>query len=253
MYTPATKLFLEGYDLSPARADLAQLGELLVRFQGLPWENLTKHLKKAPRGSREVMEDNLRLGAGGTCFSLTNLLRRLCTDLGYHAYPVMADMRHGENIHCALVVELDGKRLLLDPGYLVAEPVSLIEGVAQSVQLPGHRLEYRPIPAGFDLYTVNVRGDETFRYRLRTRAVDKEEFLGHWLASFEDMKGLHLNRLTSEGRLSAHNFNLRVDTGREKRNLKLKRDYPGLVARHFGIDSELAGRALEEWARCRRG
>jgi arylamine N-acetyltransferase len=200
------------------------------------------------------MADHAELGTGGTCFSLTNALRRIVCDLGYHAYPVMADMRHGANIHCALLVHHEDRRWLLDPGYLVAEPVPLREDRAVRVRLPGRALDYRPAGGGeIELHTINDRGEAQFRYRLRPYPVSEEEFVRFWLDSFDatGMNSLYLNKISPEGRLSAHNLNLRIDTGRDKVNLKLRGRYPEGISERFGINSELVQRALGEWERMR--
>lgn len=260
----ATSIFLDLFQCSRGAADLKRLGDIASGFAHLPWENLTKFLKKHRasgtdrlRLSEEVLADHARLGAGGTCFSLTNALRRIVTDLGFQARPVMADMRHGANIHCGLRIDLDGEAWLLDPGYLVAEPVPLRPGRAVRVELPGHTLEYSPVAASdyIELYTSNARGEEQKRYRLRTGPVSDAEFVRHWVASFDanGMNGLHLNRITGEGRLSAHDLNLRIDTGRDKVNVKLRDGYARKVAERFGLDERLAERAFAEWERLRCG
>jgi arylamine N-acetyltransferase len=269
-FHPATSIFLDLYRITPSRADLDLLNLLARRFSALPWENLTKFLKKhasrgsapadpAPpgplRGSEEVLRDHAALGTGGTCFSLTNALRRIVTDLGFEAFPAMADMQHGPNVHCGLIVLVDGRRHLLDPGYLVPDPVPLDGPPAVSIENPGHRLDYRTAPDGgtVELCTVNARGERKRRYRLRARPVPEPDFRRHWIDSFEapGMRGLQLNRFGDGARLSAHGYNLRIDTGRGKKNVKLREDYAGLIAAHFGIDAALAGAALEQWKRIR--
>jgi arylamine N-acetyltransferase len=267
----ATTIFLDLCGLKPVRPDLRQLGDVALHFAALPWENLTKYLRKHRpdelpgveklRGSAEVLSDHAELGTGGTCFSLTNALRRVVIDLGYHAWPAMADMHHGTNVHCALVVELDGAHYLLDPGYLVAEPVRLRPGRRSRVRFPGHVLEYRASGAGpgavVALHSVNDRGEDRLRYRLRPRPVDDADFVRFWVESFEatGMNGLHLNRITAEGRLSAHDLNLRIDDGRDKLNVKLRDGYADKVSERFGIDRELVRQAHDTWerGRCRRG
>jgi hypothetical protein len=85
---------------------------------------------------------------------------------------------------------------------------------------------------------------------MRVRPVPEADFFDFWIASFEanGMNGLHLNRVSGEGRLSAHDFNLRIDNGREKVNVKLRDRYVETVAERFGIHRELVRRAFEAWA-----
>jgi arylamine N-acetyltransferase len=274
-YSQATTLFLDLHQLSPARPDAKLLGAVVERFAALPWENLTKllakhgprppaalelpdHLRELPgterlRLSAEVLGDHTRLGSGGTCFSLTNALRRILTDLGFSAGPAMADMRHGANVHCALLVAEGDRIFLLDPGYLVAEPVLLVPGRPVTVHQAGSTLEYRPDGEDLTLHTCNPRGERVMRYRLRPRTVGDEAFTRFWLESFDasGMNGLHLNRVTGEGRLSAHDLNLRIDTGHGKRNLKLRDGYAAGIAERFGVDRDLAERAFRLWERSR--
>lgn len=282
----ATSIFLDLYNLSPEMCNLKLLERISRSFGNLPWENLTKFLKKHQnswnskednqaisslwretaqqsensifRLSNEVMDDHAGFGAGGTCFSLTNTLGDLVGELGYSAYPVMADMSHGRNIHCALLVEFGKTRYLLDPGYLVAEPVLLTAGKTTSVTIPGHTLEYRAVENSeeFELYTRNIRGEEAFRYRIRLNRIPEAEFFGYWRESFgcTGMNGLHLNMISDKGRMSANNLNLRVDSGTAKLNIKLKDIYSGRISEHFGINRQLVQKAYMEWKkqRCRK-
>lgn len=256
----ATDLFLELYGVRPGPAGLSLLGDVSARFSRLPWENLTKYLTKHRDGARrrlstEVLEDHARLGSGGTCFSLTNALRRIVTDLGFASYPVMADMRHGANVHCGLLVDLDGRRFLLDPGYLVPEPVSLRPGETTRIAMQGQWLEYRAVEGvgQYEMHTINERGEDVLRYRLRPQQVPESEFARHWLESFEStgMNGLHLNRIAGGRRLSAHDLNLRVDDGRDKLNIKLRDGYVGEVSDRFGLHPDLVGEAYGAWKRTR--
>jgi arylamine N-acetyltransferase len=259
--TGATSILLDLYGINPVCPDLLLLEKISYSFSNIPWENLTKLIKKQRPGSsmlrrsEEVMRDHARLGTGGTCFSLTNTLRRITSDLGYCCYPVMADMRHGANIHCALLVEHEDGKFLLDPGYLVAEPVPLPRVRPVRVRLPGQILEYRPAADEneIELHTTNDRGEVQLRYRLRPRSIPESEFIRFWTESFDaaGMNSLYLNCLTPEGRLSAHDYNLRIDTGSEKRNLNLRDGYVERISERFGIAGETVRRALVEWERMR--
>jgi arylamine N-acetyltransferase len=259
----ATSILLDLYSIRPGPSDVALLERVSCNFAALPWENLTKFLKKHEqcrtglgklRRTREVMADHAALGSGGTCFSLTNALRRIMTDLGYHAYPVMADMKHGSNIHCALLVENDDRKFLLDPGYLVPEPVPLPREREVRIRLPGRTLSYRPTEGGeIELHTTNDRGESVLRYRLRPSPIPDDEFCRFWLRSFDatGMNSLYLNKITTAGRISAHNLNLRIDDGTGKTNLKLQGRYVEGISDRFGIGSDLVRKAFEEWEKRR--
>jgi len=81
--------------------------------------------RQARRLPREVLDDHRDFGTGGTCFSLTAALLHLIRALGYDAEPILADRRYGQNTHCALLLWIDGRPHLLDPGYLILDPVPL--------------------------------------------------------------------------------------------------------------------------------
>jgi len=263
MAKAAADLFLDHFGLSPGQPDLTALGELAGAFSRIPWENLTKYLARAqdPAGPErlrmptQVFEEHVSSGAGGTCFSLTRALAEVLRRCGYRCRPVMADMSHGPDIHCGLLVELQGRRVLMDPGYLVPVPVPLHADRPVETAAGGQVFRYVPDGrGGWDMRTVRG-GEERWRYRLKTAPVTPAQFEGNWRRSFHatGMNSLHLSRLTDGGRLYAHNGNLRVLSGGTRRNEKLDADYPAAVAERFGLDPELARRAWEELQAARRG
>ncbi len=132
-----TRLFLgrAGEETGPpGTGHLERLCRLFARF---PYENVTKIIRRGTdlttdprfRGPQEVADGFLQSGAGGTCFSLTNLFLQVLADCGYHAVPFLAHMGRRENVHCGLIVGLiGGGRALVDPGYLVDRPLPLVPG-----------------------------------------------------------------------------------------------------------------------------
>ncbi len=65
------------------------------------------------------------MGSGGTCFSLTATLLALVRSLGLRAEPILADRPYGERTHSGLIVWIDDRAHLVDPGYLLTEPIPL--------------------------------------------------------------------------------------------------------------------------------
>lgn len=251
-------LFFDHFGLLPGRADRDLLHRIVAEFARIPWENLTKFLVKArglPPGDRlrladRVISEHLEYGAGGTCFSLTEALGAVLAFAGFRCRPVMADMRHGRNIHCALsVMTGSGERYLADPGYLVPLPVNLSEGEGGRLEMPGQEMVWEPAQGdSFDLVTLDG-GNRTWRYRVRMSPVDREEFLGHWQRSFDatGMNSLHANYRAEGRRIYAHNMNLRCVEGDGARNEKLAGGYAEGIEKHFGISRRIALEAEREW------
>mgnify|MGYP001969691144 CR=1 FL=1 len=76
----ALRSFCEHFRLETEAREEALVEKVAIAFASLPYENLTKILKHdreegvARRGPEEVISDHLRVGSGGTCFSLTAAL-----------------------------------------------------------------------------------------------------------------------------------------------------------------------------------
>jgi len=254
-------MFFDHFGLVPDRGG-ATLDDVLGAFSTLPWENLTKFLRKIQAGTQEeegasllrgpatVISEHVEFGAGGTCFSLTAALAAVLRVAGFACSPAMADMNHGRNIHCALLVDGGSGLFLADPGYLVPVPVPLDPSAPSTLVLEGTEMRWDPSDGGaaYDLTTIED-GRPQWRYRLRTAPVPPREFRTHWEASFDapGMNSLHLNRRTGEGRISAHNHDLRVVRRTGRTNEKLGGDFAVRVSELFGLSPALAAAADEAW------
>jgi arylamine N-acetyltransferase len=259
----AVALFEERYRPLPRGSGLSSLIELLSRFSHLPYENLSKIIVwRGERGDPllrrplRVMEDHLELGTGGTCFSLTDFLRHLARDAGFSCYPVMAHMRHGPNIHCALRVDVEGRAYLVDPGYLVRRPLALSTArpsipsldLGEPLLVPAGTLS--PVPPGipdgdFDLFTLEAEGPR-WRYRFSDRPPDEDVFLHLWRASFNQpaMRSLLASSRTEEGRLLyLHNHKLRRQDRQSKSTQNIRGELEASVEKLFGIDPRVTRQA----------
>lgn len=132
---------LEHYGVDTAQTGEALLEEVASVFANLPYENVTKLIRKYRRPPGEarmrlpgtVVREHLEKGAGGTCFSLGCLFGCALERLSMRCYPVFARMRSERTHHCGLVVPLGKEKYLLDPGYLVNRPVRLVpRGVSET-------------------------------------------------------------------------------------------------------------------------
>ncbi|MFQ5676815.1 MAG: arylamine N-acetyltransferase [bacterium] len=253
--------FSSYFRLPDKKADLDYLREILDHFSTIPYENISKITKLnqnwQDQGGRvrlpeEVINGHIAKGLGGTCFSLTFFLQSILAQNGFTCYPVMADMRAGNNIHCCLIVKLDGQKYLVDPGYLLTQPMEInpIKPRHYRNEFSGVHLQF-DAPAGvYNLFTFN-KSESKWRYRFRDRAVPPEEFLQHWLASFgwNSMHAICLTKVMKDGLLYFRKDFMRETTFNGKRNFNVKKNSPAVIRDRFGIDEqtvEQAQAALED-------
>jgi arylamine N-acetyltransferase len=256
----AREIFTGHFGLPSGAPELDTLRRIVTCYSNLPYENLTKIIRKftarSPeerlRGPVDVVTGYVEHRTGGTCFSLTYCLGAMLSSTGYRCYPVMADMKR-PNIHCALVVELGGRKLLVDPGYLVGEPVELGEEPVRISTAFGV-VEIRPRQGErYDLFTVDHDGRK-WRYTVRTTPVPEQAFLRHWQNSFSlpMMNSLLLTRLTPSGHLYIKNHHLRMKGTKGKANENIRLGFEARIESEFGIPAGITAEAREHLDRLRR-
>jgi len=248
--------FQKHFGLSPGKAPGEALVEVARAFSRLPYENLTKIIKEAqlehPGRSRrfpdEVIGDHLARGTGGTCFSLTAALLHLVRSLGFEAQPVLADRRYGQNTHCALLVWIDDRPHLLDPGYLIVEPIPLDLDRQQNIKTSFNQLILDPLEGGdkLELHTL-AQGQKNHRLTFKTQPVDAGEFIRWWDRSFDwdMMRYPVLTRVTGAEQLylQGSRFQVRSHQAIQRDRISPERLVEHIAAR-FGIDPAIAARAL---------
>jgi hypothetical protein len=258
----AAEAFVDHFDLRPRAADRATLEAIGAAFARLPYENLSKLLRKHAeqrsddplarrRMPADVLAEHLTLGAGGTCFALTRLFQAVLSRLGYRSRVALCDTSHQADGHCALLVDAGADApLLVDPGYLLHQPLPLVgDGGAASAARGGARLEQ---VAG-ERYELHTYGRK--RYTLKLATVDRARFEAVWDASFywTMMNGVHLCAADGDGGYAYLNgHKLRLQGLADKRTLNLRgREVDELAAR-FGLAPELIERAYGLVERARR-
>jgi arylamine N-acetyltransferase len=255
-----TDLFITHFRVPAGEPDIELLRALIESFSVVPYENLTKIIKKFTsqgpkdrlRGPEEVLTGHIEHHTGGTCFSLTYCLGAVLTGAGYRCHTVMADMKR-PNIHCALVVHIDGKRYLVDPGYLLGEPVELGDGTV-TVPTSFGTVELRP-RAGerYDLLTVSG-GETKQRYQVKTVPVPRSLFLRYWQESFSlpMMNSIQLTKLTRSGHLYIRDHHLRLRRGDEKLNENIRSELEQRIEREFGIPAGITSEVRDHLERMKQ-
>jgi len=247
--------FFDFFKLRTQSPRLEFLQEILDRFATIPYENISKIIKlnqqwdaevERIRLPEEVIAHHIDEKLGGTCFSLTFYLQAILTQNNFRCYPVMADMRAGENIHCCLIVLLDGVKYLVDPGYLLTQPMEINPGKPKlfRTEFSGVELRYDALTQKYNLFTFD-KNERKWRYCFRDRPTPADEFLQHWLASFgwNSMHGICLTRVLKGGLLYVHKTFMRETTFSEKKNYNIKRNYHAAIREHFGIEKEIVEQA----------
>jgi len=254
-HVEGVQTFMRASGISRSRPVLDLLEKLVEAFSRLPYENISKIIKLSRhqegqdrlRLPEEVVTDHFKEGLGGTCFSLTYTLQAILLQNGFSSYPVMAHMRAGRNIHCALVALVRGGKHLIDPGYLFGRPVELDPQRPVSFGNEFTRVEllFRPEDRMYHLYTT---GDQQrkWRYCFADRPTTPHEFLEHWQNSFHKnaMHGICLNRVTPKGLIYVRKRFMREITVKGKRNINIKHNYHVAVQEAFGIRQDLLEQAL---------
>lgn len=179
----------------------AQIEQVAWAFGHLPYENLSKVVRyqahQAPHFEtpEEIVEGHLKWGTGGTCFSLTHTLVAFLRAIEVEASPILADRSYGADTHCAVMIGSGDERWIVDPGYLIFEPVLITRPVAITRSTPIQSIEL--VPAGTERWDLFTRPNSTsanstspppaptFRLTYKTQAVDPAEFERAWRASFD--------------------------------------------------------------------
>jgi arylamine N-acetyltransferase len=250
----SVRAFDDFFGISPRKPELDSLGEILTCFTKIPYENISKIIKvnryrndteSRIRLPEEVIEQHISFHLGGTCFSLTFYLQSILTQHGFFSYPVMADMKAGRNVHCCLVAVIDGVKYLVDPGYLLTQPMELNPAKPKYYRTEFSGVEVRrTAPRTFDLFTFDKHGAK-WRYRFRDEPVSPEDFLCHWQKSFNwnSMNYFCLTKVTQDGMLYLRRDFMRETTFSGKKNFNVKRTLHAAIQENFGIDKQIVEQA----------
>lgn len=234
------------------------LHSALRELSALPYENLSKIVAFSQGGTMEStlglatdwLEKSRDTGAGGTCFSLTWWLDGRLRAQGLDCAFLMGDKGRSLNIHCGLRFDWQGRCYLLDPGFMIFDPLPLPEaGLSAAAWVSPNEVRMEDLPA-LDVWRLwsGPRGAPLKqRFDFRRKAVSEEEFLAHWEASYAlpMMRYPVLNRVAGGNQyyLQKRSLLVRTPEGGEMRKL----DRAGMMEAlqvTFGIPEALAREAL---------
>ncbi len=205
--------------------------DLCNQISNITYENLTKIIRLEQTGSAtgaRKLDDSDQNDidswmGGGTCFSMTWHMYQTLSDMGFKPRLVMGHKRKERNIHCALILpdsdaennvtplssfvsRLSSNEYLLDPGYLILDPLPMPlpppfgSGEAFFPLSPNCVRLVRPTLESMELWTGGAGAPMKLRFEYPVEGVSVEEFKHHWNESFyrEMMTYPVLNRLDRE-------------------------------------------------------
>ena len=200
--------FLERFRFQGQQPSLEHLAEVSRYFSRLPYENISKILKRGQavgtnrlRLPDEVTHDYFAWHLGGTCFSLTYFLCGIYSILGYEVQPLICHLNWGKNTHSAITIQFAGVRYLVDPGYMIFRPLPLTKANVEARLSAETGLSLR-FDTTLDEYAVYTYRKNRFvrRYRFNDSPVSWEQFSQYWQDSFSlpGMDNLTLTRVEGQ-------------------------------------------------------
>lgn len=184
--------FLVKFRFDGEKPGLEHIKAVAQYFSRLPYENISKILKKSHnldgqlfRLPDELLSDHYAWHAGGTCFSLTYLLLGIYRIMGYEAEPLICDLNWGANNHSAVRISFTDQVYLVDPGYMIFQPLPLLENHIQS-QISaetGVSLRFDDEQGRYSLYTFRKQ-NFIRRYSFQPTPINLAEFSEYWQDSF---------------------------------------------------------------------
>lgn len=254
---------------------LGLLDEILVAHtHAICFENLDVTAYRARGDLRAVASDVdgaadklLTDGRGGYCHEHAALVRGVITELGLSAHPILARVHLGDQqtspgalTHQATIVDLDGRRYLIDPGFGGGAPEAALELSESAEASATSHGEHCLVPVRTAL-EPELRADSDWALQSRTR--DDQDFrtvhafsevprqqvdleLANWYSStkpgsrFTGPPILALP-LPDGGRVTLEGRRLRRVTGgvrpdRQERTLTDAMEFAEVLSTDFGLD-----------------
>ena len=222
-----------------------------------------------------LYEEFLRYGTGGTCFSMTYFMQTILRSCKFNTYAVIADRPLAPNTHCLSIININGKKYILDPGFMIDKPLPLtkiptkhllrhntiIIGAKDSIPIPERQMkyfeEYRT-KRGLDLFheisskneyiiAMHTQNRTDIRYLFKDQSVNAEKFLDFWLSSFNwpTLRNISITTATNNGYIYARNNFLRTSMKDGKKQERIKKDVELKLGKTFNIDWKIITTAFE--------
>ena len=216
----------------------------------IPFENVDVLLGRGIRIDLDsIVQKIVVRGRGGYCFEHGTLFQAALEQVGFrptaHAsrVVVMVPREQSPRTHMFLTVEVEGERVVLDPGFgghTAVVPVPLREGAEARDGADRHRMVRY---AGEWVLEAEVDGKRTplWTATLEPHLPVDFQLANHWVSTAPQspfVNRLMLRTLTPDGRTSVMNRDVTVVSGTntEKYQLADRKALRALLDEHFGFD-----------------
>ena len=242
-------------------ADLATLRRLVERYtQTVPWESASRIVRRARQAEsanclrlgEAFWEEHFVNGSGGTCYESNYAFFGLLLWLGYDAYLTINDMGETVGCHSAIVVLLDGQKLLVDVGLPLYAILPLREGLELTAESHFMRYTAKPLAEGrFEIWRSVPRDERVFQ--LNDKPVGEAEYRAVTLHDYRHDGGQFLNEVVIRKVLNDQlwRFNSNVQpfvlqefVDGERRDHDISADVAAELAGCFGISRAILSEAM---------
>lgn len=169
-------------NLSPELVSLRRLLERHTRT--VPWESASRIARRAVHAEaadcmllgEAFWESHFRQGSGGTCYESNYAFFALLRRIGFEGYLTINDMGSAIGCHSAIVLLLQGRKLLVDVGFPLHAILPLRDGQESSAESPFMRYTskalaesryeiWRDVPRPERVFTLNdvAVGEASYR------------------------------------------------------------------------------------------
>lgn len=229
---------------------LAEL-QLFSILKKIPYENVSKILRLSkkpedrPRNSQTVFRDYLEKQHGGTCFSLVNLVIKSLRIEGIRAFPVKADVHRRTFPHFFAIIEYDQKHYLIDPGYLINEPIELKE--LNIISKPGSAIDFKIKKTDIVTYSLNTISSavEKERYTFSINEVSENEFQKYWIRSFDYINEIVASRYINNKFIYINGDYVQIRTCENLEKYTSAEKSYEYLDKYFNLNNKLISKAKE--------
>ena len=242
-------------------ANCESLQKLLDRYtRVVPWESASRLVRRARHDKLEdcaalgevFWRNTLRYGAGGTCFESNYAFFALLRSLGYEGYLTINDMGDALACHTAIIILLDGRKLLVDVGLPVYAPLPI--DAQRETSATSQFFRYTIEPQADDRYTIwRDPHPERYTFTLVDKPVADAPYRQAAINDYIPGSGYFLDKVVINKVIDDNlwRFNSKDPPARmecfvngEAQVYPLESDVAGRLASRFVMDGELLRGAL---------